>query len=221
MCGGTASEDVNYTRENTLDHLKNFNTPSPDTLLRGDVELATRCDYIKTFNGTDNKINVNPKMNQLLIRCAKHFDIFKDSSEESGLVYDFDHQFISVKKYDATYSYKKERGYFPGVVTIKDIVVYIEGRNGNCNVKTAQLTTHQRAIEALEKEEIHPKRAPMDAGSYTKEVINFFYSKNFLFTIRANQSQKLLQAASQNTKWSPVNYWRSRHGGNFFSVSLW
>jgi len=202
FCGGSATEDVNYIRENTLSHLKNFAVPSADTILRGDIELATPCDYFTTANGTKNKINVNTRMNQLLIGCAKHFDIFQITRETQDLIYDFDHQFIATQKYDATYSYKKEKGYFPGVVSIQGVPVYIEGRNGNCNVKTEQLATHQRAIEALANQGIYPNRARMDAGSYIKEVANFFHNKNILFTIRANQSQTLLEEASKAKGWS-------------------
>ena len=202
FCGGTATEDVNYIRENTLSHLKNFAIPSPDTILRGDTELSTPCDYITTATGTENKININTRMNQLLIGCAKYFDIFQTSSKVNDLIYDFDHQFIATEKHDATYSYKKKKGYFPGVVSIQGVPVYIEGRNGNCNVKTAQLATHQRAIEALANQGVYPNRARMDAGSYIKEVVDFFHSKNILFTIRANQSHALLESAAANKDWN-------------------
>lgn len=202
FCGGSATEDVNYIRENTLCQLKNFTVPSADTILRGDVELSTPCDYIKTTSDTENKINVNTRMNQLLISCAKHFDIFQTPDKDKYLVYDFDHQFIATEKYDATYSYKKEKGYFPGVVSIQGVPVYIEGRNGNCNVKAGQLATHQRAIEELANQGIYPDRARMDAGSYSKEVVNFFHANNTLFAIRANQSHKLLEAASSNKEWN-------------------
>ena len=202
FCGGTATEDVNYIRENTLSHLKNFAIPSPDTILRGDTELSTPCDYITTATGTENKININTRMNQLLIGCAKYFDIFQTTSKVNDLIYDFDHQFIATEKHDATYSYKKKKGYFPGVVSIQGVPVYIEGRNGNCNVKTAQLATHQRAIEALANQGVYPNRARMDAGSYIKEVVDFFHSKNILFTIRANQSHALLESAAANKDWN-------------------
>ena len=96
---------------------------------------------------------------------------------------------------------KKQRGYFPGVVSIEGLPLYIEGRNGNCNVKSAQLATHQRAFEALQEQGIHPKYARMDAGSYTTEVVNFFDQQQVSFFIRANQSQQLLTAASKVKEW--------------------
>ena len=197
LCGGSATEDVNYIRENTLEQLHRFKAPSADTILRGDCELATACSDIETDSGKENKINVNTKMNDFLISCSKFFDILPDED----LVYDFDHQFIPTEKYDATYSYKKERGYFPGVVSIAGLPLYIEGRNGNCNVKAAQLSTHKRALEALHKQGIYPTYARMDAGSYIQEITDFFHSQPMLFFIRANQSQCLLEAASQSKDW--------------------
>ena len=197
FCGGSATEDVNYIREHTLEQLKCFKVPSADTILRGDAELATACKLIKTNNGKDNKIHVNTKMNAFLISCAKFFDILPNED----LVYDFDHQFIPTEKYDATYSYKKERGYFPAVVCIADLPLYIEGRNGNCSVKTTQLETHKRALGALQEQGIYPKYTRMDAGSYIQEVTDYFDSQQMLFFIRANQSQCLLEAASRSEQW--------------------
>ena len=156
--------------------------------------------YREDDSGKENKINVNDRMNQFLIRCAKYFGVFPNGGAE-GLVYDFDHQFIAAEKYDATYSYKKEKGYFPGVVPMGGVPLYIEGRNGNCNVKAGQLATHQRAIKALEDQGIKVRRARMDAGSYSREVVDFFHSKNILSTIRANQSKCLLGAASHAKGW--------------------
>ena len=199
LCGGSATEDVNYLRDNTFKHLKNFKTPSADTILRGDVELSTPCSFIKTNKGKDNKVNINSKMNTFLINCAKFFAILP----QEDLIYDFDHELIPTEKYDATYSYKKKKGYFPAVASISGVPLYIEGRNGNCNVKTAQLNTHKRALEALHTQGICPRYARMDAGSYIQEVTDFFHSKQLLFFIRANQSQVLLETASKKEDWSP------------------
>lgn len=197
LCGGSATEDVNYIRENTLEQLHRFKAPSADTILRGDCELATACDFIKTDSGKENKVNINPKMNTFLISSANFFDVLP----KEDLVYDFDHQFIPTEKYDATHSYKNKKGYFPAVVSIADVPLYIEGRNGNCNVKTAQLDTHKRALSALHNQGIFPMYARMDAGSYIQDVTNFFHSQNILFFIRANQSQYLLEAASSSEDW--------------------
>lgn len=205
FCGGNATEDVNYIRENTLEHLRKISIPSSDTILRGDIELSTPYQYIETDSG-ENKINVNSKMNTFLIRAAIKFKQL--NPEDKELVYDFDHQFIPAEKYDATYSYKKAKGYFPAVASISNIPVYIEGRNGNCNVKTAQLSTHKRILSALKQEGVIPKIARMDSGSYIKKVTDYFHDEGINFFIRANSSETLLIQAADNQDWKPctINY---------------
>ena len=57
-------------------------------------------------------------------------------------------------------------GYFPGVATIGNKIAYIENRDGNANVKTAQPETLKRAYQLLEQNGIYIHRSRMDAGSY-------------------------------------------------------
>ncbi len=199
FCGGNATEDVNYVRENTLNPLKKISIPSADTILRGDMELATSCQYIETDSGSENKININSKLNAFLIRSAIKFNQLDPN--DKCLTYDFDHQFIPAEKFDATYSYKNKKGYFPGVATISNVPVYIEGRNGNCNVKTAQLSTHKRALSVLEQEGVKPKAARMDSGSYIKIVTDYFHDMGIKFFIRANNSETLLTQAVDAKNW--------------------
>ncbi len=201
FCGGNATEDVNYLKENTLKNLKGISTPSADTILRGDKELSVPCEYIETAPGITNKINVNTRMNNLLVDSALEFKQLDPNAK--GLVYDFDHQFIAADKYDAEYSYKNKKGYFPGVATISNIPVYIEGRNGNCNVKAAQLSTHKRALKLLADKGVKPRYARMDCGSYIKEVTDYFHGENILFSIRASNSETLLTMAADTEDWKP------------------
>ncbi len=195
--GATAIEDINYLRP-TLSKLKHLKIPSADTIIRVNKELSVPSSVIET-QGTTNLINVNPKMNKLLVRSALFFDTIDPNSKE--LIYDFDNQFIETEKYDATYGYKKQRGYFPGVAMISNIPVYIEGRNGNCSVKTNQVQTHQRAIELLNSQAIYPKKARMDAGSYTKEITDYFHSQSIEFVIRANSCASFKEKASKCEQW--------------------
>lgn len=199
FCGGNATEDVNYVRDSTLKYLKGISIPSADTILRGDVELSVPCEYIETASGKANKINVNTGMNEFLINSAIEFNQL--NPKDKDLIYDFDHQFIPADKYDAQYSYKNKKGYFPGVATISNIPVYIEGRNGNCNVKTAQLATHKRALKALANRGVKPRYARMDCGSYIKEVTDYFHKEDILFSVRASNSETLLTMAADTDNW--------------------
>jgi hypothetical protein len=207
FCGGNATEDVNYIRENTLSHLKGIRIPSADTILRGDNELSVASYLLDNDSSKKHLVNVNLKMNRFLLASAIKFKQVTPNS--NNLVLDFDHQFIATNKYDANYSYKKQKGYFPGIATINNIPVYIEGRNGNCSVKTAQLQTHQRIFNHLKQQQVNlPKRARMDCGSYIKEVTDFYQQEGVDFFIRANNSAVLIQTAGQQTDWKPctINY---------------
>ena len=55
--------------------------------------------------------------------------------------FDFDHQFIETEKCDAKPTYKKFLGYSPGVAVINDMIVGIEDRGGNTNVRFNQRET--------------------------------------------------------------------------------
>jgi transposase len=105
---------------------------------------------------------------------------------EPGKEYDFDYdnQIIQHEKYDARRTYKKTAGYFPGIATAGDKIVYVENRDGNANVKTSQSETLQRAYKLLETNGIKVNRSRMDAGSYSKEIINMAASHSKLFYIR-------------------------------------
>ena len=201
FCGGNATEDINYLKADTLKALRGISIPSADTILRGDVGLSVPCNYIETGSGKENKVNINSKMNEFLIRSAIKYGQLDPENKE--LVYDFDHQFIPAEKYDAEYSYKNSKGYFPAVATISNIPVYVEGRNGNCNVKTEQLATHKRILSALEKEKVKPKFARMDSGSYIKEVTDHFHGEGICFFIRANNPENLLTQAADAENWMP------------------
>lgn len=207
FCGGNATEDVNYIRENTLSHLKDIRIPSADTILRGDNELSVESYLLDDDSSKEHLVNVNSKMNRFLLASAIKFK--QVNPDSTNLVLDFDHQFIAANKYDAAYSYKKQKGYFPGIATINNIPVYIEGRNGNCSVKTAQLQTHQRIFKLLKSQQVNlPKRVRMDCGSYIKEVTDFYQQEGVDFFIRANNAAVLIQRAVKQTDWKhcAINY---------------
>ena len=61
----------------------------------------------------------------------------------------FDNEFIPAEKSDAMYSYKKERGYFPGVITSGQLIIGIENRQGNSNVKFEQVKSRTKSTSML------------------------------------------------------------------------
>ena len=63
--------------------------------------------------------------------------------------FDFDHQFIETEKYDAKPTYKKFLGYSPGVAVINDMIVGIQNRDGNTNVRFNQKETLGKNLQAI------------------------------------------------------------------------
>lgn len=198
FCGGDCAEDINFLR-GSFEPLKGLKVPSADRILGMQKELATEAIFLQSDNGVENKININDKLNRFLIKTALHFGEIEKDKQEYCL--DFDHQFIPTEKYDATWNYKQKKGYFPGVASINNTPVYIENRNGNCNVKFNQLDTIKRVLGLLRRNGIAPKRCRMDCGSYLKDVTSYLHNENILFYVRAEQSDELLFNASMCENW--------------------
>ena len=138
LSGGDCIEDVNTHLKEHLKTIPYNKVPSPDTILRGINELSTEntsfeSDALKVYD-----FNINKKLNKLNIKS-----LILTKQLEPGEVYDFDYdnQVLANNKYDAKPTYKKNKGYFPGIATIGDKVVYIENRDGNANVKFKQAKT--------------------------------------------------------------------------------
>jgi hypothetical protein len=81
-------------------------------------------------------------------------------------------------------------GYFPGVASIGDKIVYIENRDGNANVKTGQAETLERAYLLLNEHGMTINRSrmvtersrSMDAGSYSEDILQVVASIAGCFT---------------------------------------
>ena len=168
LSGGSAIEDINTHFGEHLKSIPSNNVPSADTVLRSLKELATDNTVYTSDSGLSYNFNINKKLNILNIKSLKLTRQLK-----SGGCYDFDYdnQINANSKYDAKRTYKKNKGYFPGIATIGNNIVGIENRDGNANVKFKQEETLERFYSQLEAEGITIDRSRMDAGSYSKKII--------------------------------------------------
>lgn len=121
---------------------------------------------------------------------------------------DFDHEFIPAEKYDALYSYKKEKWYFPGVATVGGLIVGVESRDGNANVHFHQEDTLKRFFERLESRGITIARFRADCGSYSKEIVRTALDHSIHFYIRASNCQSRLSDFEGYEGWkkAEINY---------------
>ena len=201
LSGGDVIEDINTYLGEYLKNIPGNNVPSADTILRGIKELSTENTTYVSNSGISYDFNINNSLNLLNIKSLK-----LTKQLESGKSYDFDYdnQVNANNKWDAKNTYKKIKGYFPGVATIGNNIVAIENRDGNANVKFKQGETLERIYTLLESEGITINRSRMDAGSYSKEIIDVIAAHSKLFYIRANKSAELFEQINNITDWENV-----------------
>ena len=205
LSGGECVEDIQKHFRPTLEQIPGNIVASADTSFRCFRELATENTPVISSKQKEYRFNINENLNDLNIKSLLHTKQLK-----KGKFYDFDYdnQIIEHEKFDAKKTYKKNTGYFPGVATIDNKIVYIENRDGNANVKTAQSATLERAYKLLKKNKIKVNRSRMDAGSYSEDIVNVVAKYSKLFYIRANKCDSLAEKIHQVTDWKivEINY---------------
>jgi hypothetical protein len=199
--GGSCAEDIQTHLGKHLKSIPGNNVPSADTTLRGIKELGTSNTTFISKQNNNYEFNINTKLNTLNIKS-----LLLTNQLQQGAYYDFDYdnQVIATGKYDTKNTYKHTKGYFPGVATIGNKIVYVENRDGNANVKFEQASTLTRAYNLLNENGIKVNRSRMDAGSYSKEIIEVVASNSKSFYIRANKSAELFRQISEIETWETV-----------------
>ena len=154
LSGGDCAEDIQTHLKSHLKSIPNNDVPSADTILRGIKELSSENTQLISKSGITYNFNINTKLNALNIKS-----LILTGQLQKGNSYDFDYdnQVIATEKYDTKTTYKQVKGYFPGVATIGNKIVYIENRDGNANVKFEQAATLKRAYQLLNENQIKIK----------------------------------------------------------------
>ena len=199
--GGDCAEDIQTHLGKHLKSIPGNHVPSADTILRGIKELSTQNTSFTSNQGKTYDFNINKQLNTLNIKSLL---LTKQLKKDSYYDFDYDNQIIATEKYDAKHTYKHTKGYFPGVATIGNKIVYIENRDGNANVKLEQASTLSRAYNLLKENGIKINRSRMDAGSYSKDIINKVASNSKLFYIRANKCAEIFRQIIEIEKWGTV-----------------
>jgi hypothetical protein len=201
FCGGDCAEDIAQHLRPTLENIPQNKVPSPDTLLRMLDEPATDNTTVVSTSGQAYQFNINEKLNELNV---KSLILTKQLIKDEYYDFDCDSQIIAHEKWDAKKTCKMTAGYFGGAATIGNMTVYYENRDGNANVKLAQSETLNMAYKLLNDNGIKINRSRMDAGSYSKEIIERVAENSKLFYIRANRSQMLTEQILQVSEWQTV-----------------
>ena len=188
FCGGSCVEDVTSHLMRRLSQHPTLRTCSSHTILRAVRELTQEnisytSDQSKTYG-----FNTADKLNALLVNALVSTGELK---EGEGCDVDFDHQFLEADKHDAKPTYKKFRGYRPGVYAIGDNIAYVENSDGNTNVRFHQADTHKRLFSLMDSNNIRVNRFRTDCGSCPREIVSEIEKHCQHFYIRANRCGSL------------------------------
>lgn len=184
--GGDCAEDINEHLRGPFEQIPGMNVCSADTFLRGIKELSCpSAELVNPGSGVAHQFNSNGKLNDLMVKALR-----TTGQLAPGKPYDldYDNQVIPTQKWDAARTYKTSYGYQPGVASINNMPVYIEGRNGNSQAKYAQEDTLRRAFGHLADNQITIGRFRADSASYQKDVVKVLGDNCERFYIRAKRS---------------------------------
>lgn len=206
ICGGNRMEDIKIFQQG-IEYQPGLKLCSPDTMLRAIEELTEANTTYKADSGKSYDFNISESLNNLLVKAAKQQGLL---SEDKQYIFDFDHKFITAEKYDAKFSYRGEKGYMPGVsvltdpLTGDDVIVGVENRDGNTNVKFHQADTLERAFKRLEDNGLKVTKVRCDCGSYSREIIETVSKHCETFYIRANMYEALRAKLRRRDNWVAV-----------------
>jgi hypothetical protein len=201
FCGGDCAEDNNEHLRSYLKCVPGMKVADADTILKVLKSFKTENEQVKGPTGAIYETNRNDELNELNISILKHIGLLKTGGHYN---FDFDNEVLKTEKYDTKKTYKMANGYFPGMGTINGMPVYFENKDGNMNVKTDQSELLERCFTMLLAHNILIDRARMDAGSYTKRIVQTVAEFCKKFYIRANRCEHLTNELIKNREWEIV-----------------
>lgn len=117
---------------------------------------------------------------------------------------DFDNEFISTEKEDAKFSYKKQREYFPGVALVVSLIIGMENRHGNSNVKFEQMEEIMRIFDNIAAHEMFVRMFRADCGSFIKELVEYLFLHTDVFYSHASSSAERREMYTMCDLWRPT-----------------
>lgn len=202
LTGGDCAEDLSEHLKSPLQQVRGMSVCSPDTVLRAGRELSCASEVFENpATGVKHEFNINMGLNSLMIKS-----LLLTSQLEKGKKYDLDYDNVVLpnEKYDSKKTYKKTTGYQPGVATIGNIIVFIEGRNGNSPAKYQQHQTLDRTFELLGSNDIKIGKFRADSASYQQSVVEVVEKNADYFYIRATRCASMENRIGNLTGWKKI-----------------
>ena len=198
LCGGDHIEDITTILNKNLSTAPDARIPSSDTIARGLKELRALSIAYTSKIGSVYVHDPAIKLNSLLLDMTLLLGLLKKGQ---SIDVDFDNEFIPAEKSDAQYSYKKKRGHFPGVMTCGPLIIGIENRQGNSNVKFEQVEELTRMLDNVETHGLYVRMFCADCGSFIKELVKELFLRTETFYLRASSCADRRQMYEQCKEW--------------------
>lgn len=199
---GSCLSDLQFLKENYSCQVFG-KIPSPDTVEYVCQGLKERTVITTTGKGVVHEINYSDKMNKTLVALAIKTGQLKAGGNH-GYTLDYDNVVIEHDKQDGRYSYKKTRGYHPGLGFIGRIPVHIENHNGNTPAVYQQGEILGRCFENLAAQGISVTYFRGDSAAYQKDIIALAVQHNTTFYIRIDDSENLRRQCGQVKEWKTI-----------------
>lgn len=214
FCGGDCAEDISINLNKSLDNVPYILCPSPDRLLNRLKELSSPKIIIKKNRSlSSNEISINTSLNMLNIKILKRLGLLQSQNS----VLDYDNTVIFNDKLDAKMTYKKNKGYFPGIGIIGQNIVFIENRNGNSAPHSMQDDTIDRMMQALISQNIHVKSFRADSASYQFSTITTARKYFEKIYIRAKINASTNKAIANISNWKEIEGKNKQQGSIIFT----
>lgn len=210
FCGGYRLDHITDKRKD-LEIIPGLKLPSHDTLGRVMKKLATEISIFYSEKTTDKKgkfdttvngqqININEPMNNLLLKSTMKLGLLKPGETHT---LDLDVTVVPNECYDAKMSYKRTRAYAPMMVSIGQLPIFIENRNGNVGASARILENVEHSVKILREQNINIDKVRMDAGGYILDAMNYMDDEEIKFYISAKRTPRMMEAAAKHKDWRP------------------
>jgi hypothetical protein len=198
--GGDVVDDLNILRQQMKDH-PSLKICSPDTVEYVCQELRQSTVIEKTAKGTQHSINEHANFNKLLPELCLQGKIL---DTKQSYTMDYDGHIIENTKTDNAFTYKKTQGYYPVMLSINKLPVYIQNRKGNTPENYNQLELIKQSLTRCKELNIEVKKFRADACCYQKDTITYLEQNEVTYYIRAEMNASLRIALEDEREWQTV-----------------
>ena len=195
--GGDVLDDLNTLREQMQDHPL-LRICSPDTVEYVCKELQQPTHITATEKGVVHHINEHENFNELLPQLYVEGGVL---DKKQGYTLDYDGHIVENTKSDAAFTYKHTQAYYPVVLSIQKLPVFLQNRGGNTPENYDQLTLIKQALERCEQAGITVNRFRADSCCYEKDTVEYLEENHITYYIRSEMNASLSIALEDEPEW--------------------